>query len=79
MDTEQKNITLPLEVVDGRFTLEQVGAIVVLMGVPTMPNEKIDHWGNDPKFMPIVNDLVATGVAKAINDGDSVLIEIDLT
>lgn len=80
MDTEQKDITVPLEVLDGRFSLEQIGAISVLMGIPYMPKEKVEHWGNIPEFMEIINDFVRTKIAKASPDDDgSIKLEIDLT
>jgi hypothetical protein len=80
MDTEQKDITLPLEVLDGRFTLEQVGAISVLMGIPYMTNEQVDHWGSIPEFIPVINNFVKTGIAKAVPEDDGgIKLEIDLS
>ena len=80
MDTELKQITLPIELFDGRFTLEQVGAIAVLMGIPYMTQEVVTHWGKDDSFMPIVNKLVNDGHAKVTPDEDgAVKLEIDLT
>jgi len=80
MDTELKHITLPLEVFDGRFTLEQVGAIAILMGVPLMTAENVTLWGNNEFFMPIINGLVNAGYATVHPDVDgAVKLEIDLT
>lgn len=80
MDTELQHITLPLEVFDGRFTLEQVGAIAILMAIPNMTKENVTHWGNDAFFMPIVNGLVASKHATVSPNGDgSVKLELDLT
>lgn len=81
MDTEQKpqDIALPIEVIDGRFTLEEIGTIAVLMGIPILPAESIEKWGKEVNFTKVINDFVKAGVAIVVPEGDGVRLEFDLT
>ena len=79
MDAEQHDITLPLEIIDGRFTLEQIGTISVLMGIPLMPSDKIQKWGDNQKFMDVISGFVKDKIAVPVPEGDGIKLEFDLT
>lgn len=68
----KNEITLPIEICDGRFTPEEIGAIHILMAAP---HSKTDHWNDDLEFNTIVKKLMDKKIV--VFENDSVIIDIE--
>lgn len=70
MEDKQNDIILPKELASGRFNLEEIGAIVVLMCLPTMNLEDMKMWSDHYEFTDCVDSLIKDGTAtKVVEDG----------
>lgn len=59
MSEEKQNITIPLELFEGRFKVEEVGAICILLAAPHIQKENLDKWGNDDTLAKTINRLIS--------------------
>jgi hypothetical protein len=70
----KKEITLPLELADG-MTLEEIGAIYILMALPHLPRES--NWFIDEKLINYLRYFEEEGIIETNKENFN--IEIDLT
>jgi hypothetical protein len=70
----KKDIKLPLELADG-MTLEEIGAIYILMALPHLPRES--NWFIDEKLIDYLRYFEEEGIITT--NGEDFNIEIDLT
>lgn len=75
MENIQQDITLPTEIINGSLTLEEIGALVVLMSLP-YHNEDYG-WGENEQFNIILKHFIKEEIIIPNNENNSV--EIDLT
>jgi hypothetical protein len=61
---QKQDIVIPVELSSGRFTLAEIGAIVVLMCIPHMDVPCKDMWNEDEDLMSILDLLIDEGIAK---------------
>lgn len=60
---QAKDITLPVELATGKFTLQEIGAIVVLMCLPSLEEDQVLLWGDSESLKETLNELIDEGVA----------------
>lgn len=72
----KKEIQLPLEIFDGRFTLEEIGALSILMSLFHLEETNKEKWFDDEYLQQIVLHLSKKGHLNLSEDGK--IIEIIL-
>ena len=70
-----RDITLPSDIVNGSLTLDEIGTIVVLMGLHFSTEDY--NWGNNETFKKNLNHFIEEGIVMVSLEDDSA--EIDLT
>lgn len=76
----KEDISFPIEVVKNNLSLEEVGAICVLLCSPSLSDSESNKWGTNPQFVEIFNGLVDKGLIsldKDENGGSVVHIVVD--
>jgi hypothetical protein len=72
---QTNEITIPLELFDGRFSLEEIATISMIFASPNLSLKTREQWGGNPKCGEITDKLVQEGIIKFHDDK----IEIDIT
>lgn len=73
------NIIIPSELATFPLELEEIGAIVILMGLPRLDSNAQNKWKDDARFLQVVNNLVAAKlVLPSVSEDGDLNIEIDL-
>ena len=54
----KKEIILPIELFDGRFTPEQIGVLTTFISYPYQEKNVLDKWENDGKFVSVLKELM---------------------
>jgi len=72
-----KEITLPVEMASDALSLEEIGALFVIMTMPY--NEKSEWWGKHEQFLKTVKSLIDEGIVVATNVDGKLDMDIDLT
>lgn len=73
----KQEITLPIELANTHLTLEEIGALFVLMALPHFDTDL--KWGEHKQFMGIIQDFVREGIIIPSKVNDDTSVEIDLT
>lgn len=73
--SQKHEVTLPTEIIEGALTLEEIGALFILMALPYYDNDL--GWDKNNKFKDIINHFIKEGIIIPNNKDNSV--EIDLT
>ncbi len=55
---EKREITLPFEVYDGRFTPEEIGVLGIFMSYPNQDRTILDKWDKDDKFNSTLKKMI---------------------
>ena len=71
----KNEICIPIDIFDGRFSLEEIAAIGVLMSIHYIPVKNKNKWLNDPHLQKVVDTFLENGVVKITEDKT---IEIDI-
>jgi hypothetical protein len=71
-----ENITIPLELFDGRYNDEEIFVICALMAAPHLDNTPKPKWMDDEKYTDVITSLISRNIIVKDNDGN---ITIDLT
>ena len=68
-------IKIPREIVDHTYTLEEIGALVILLESPNMHRDLSDKWDNTPQFKHILGNFLYRGIVRVDKkeNGDNVL------
>ena len=72
---QTNDITIPLELFDGRFSLEEIATISMIFASPNLSLKTREQWGDNPKCGEITDKLVKDGIIKFHDDK----IENDIT
>lgn len=72
---DKKEITIPIEMYDGRFTLDEIGVLGVMLSSPHISKDVINKWEVDNDFQSTLKKLVEEEII--IFDNDKVTINID--
>ena len=67
-------ITLPIELFDGRFSLQEIGTIGVIMSYPHQAKEILDKWDDNDTFNQTIKKMMDRGMIVQI--GDELLLNI---
>ena len=70
-----KEITLPIELFDGRLSLLEIGVIGVIMFYPHQSKQVLDKWEENDIFNQTIDDMMDRGVIALI--GDELLLNIE--
>lgn len=76
----KQDISFPIDVVRNDLSLEEIGAICVLLCSPNLDDSESNKWGKDPQFVNIFNELVDKGLINLDKDeegGSIVNIVVD--
>jgi hypothetical protein len=67
--------SIPREIVDYTYTLEEIGALVILLESPNMHRDLSEKWDNTPQFKHILDNFLYRGIVRLDKNekGDSVL------
>lgn len=71
----QNDVTIPLELFDGRFSLEEIATMSMILASPHMSLKTREQWGSNPTCNEITDKLIRDGIIKFRDDK----IEIDIT
>jgi hypothetical protein len=69
---EKQDITIPLELLDGTFSLDEIATISVLMAAPNLSSESLKIWSENEKCNETTNSLISKGIVSK-NDGEVVI------
>lgn len=73
-------VTLPVQLAETDFSLEEIGGIFVLCCLFKMSDAYKTKWSNNDKLSNIVEKLIKSGIADVSNDdADEPALNIDLT
>ena len=68
-------ITLPLELFDGRLSLEEIGTVGVIMSYPHQSKDILDKWDGTAIFNQTINEMMDRGMI--VVEGDALVLKID--
>jgi hypothetical protein len=68
-------ITLPIELFDGRLSLEEIGTVGVIMSYPHQPKDILDKWDGTAIFNQTINEMMDRGMI--VVEGDDLVLKID--
>jgi len=71
-----ENITIPLELFDGRYNDEEIFVICALMAMPHLDKDSMLKWMDGEKYTDVITSLVSRKVIVKESNGS---ITIDLT
>lgn len=70
-------MTIPLEIMDGRFSLEEISTITILLASAQIPN--INIWTSNNRFNEIIDQLTEKNVLKFENDKLEINLQKDMS
>jgi hypothetical protein len=74
------DIVIPLELANPNYTLEEIGAMVIIMCFPHLDEDTLETWSKDKDLKEILCDLKDEGIIIVHEDkGEWGELEIDLT
>jgi hypothetical protein len=76
MDNKEE-ITLPLDIASDSLTLEEIGALVVLMAMPKMKRDS--KWFLNKKLLDYLDYFLSEGIVTKPEGSEDLQLEIDLT
>ncbi len=68
-------IILPVELFDGRLSLEEIGTVGVIMSYPHQPKDVVDKWDETAIFNQMINEMMDRGMI--VVEGDELVLKID--
>lgn len=68
-------ITLPLELFDGRLSLQEIGTVCVTMSYPHQAKEILDKWDENAIFNQTINEMMDRGMI--VVEGDELVLKLD--
>ena len=71
------DITIPIEMATDALSLEEIGALLVVMTLPHNP--KSPEWGKNEKFLKMINHLIDEGIIVPSKVDGKLDMDIDLT
>lgn len=71
----KQDITLPIELFDARFSLEEIGTLALIMSYPYQDNKIIEFWNKHKPYTDVINSFIERKII--IFDGDKMEIDID--
>lgn len=72
---EKHEITLPIELFDGRLSLLEVGVVAVTMSYPYQAKEILDKWDEDVNFNQTIDKMLDQGMI--VVEGDDLVLKLD--
>jgi hypothetical protein len=74
MEDLQRNITIPIDLINGSLTLDEIGTLVVLMSLPHCDNDF--GWDTNKTFNKNLKHFIDEEIVVPTGDNS---VEIDLT
>lgn len=71
MDNKNE-ITLPIEMYDGRFTPDEIGVIGIIMSYPHQSKEILDMWDEDGIFRSVLEQMIDKKII-VFKDGEATI------
>ena len=68
-------ITLPLELFDGRLSLIEIGTVCVTMSYPHQSKDILDKWDETAIFNQTINQMMDQGMI--VVEGDDLVLKLD--
>lgn len=68
-------ITLPIELFDGRLSLQEIGTVCVTMSYPHQPKDILDKWDENAIFNQTINEMMDRGMI--VVEGDDLVLKLD--
>jgi hypothetical protein len=68
-------LILPAELFDGRYELNQIGAICLVLASPNFNSEVLEKWSNDKQFHKLTEDMIKSGLI-IVEDDDKLTIDL---
>ena len=68
-------IILPIELFDGRLSLEEIGTVAVIMSYPHQPKDILDKWDGTAIFNQTINEMMDRGMI--VVEGDDLVLKLD--
>ena len=68
-------ITLPLELFDGRLSLIEIGTVGVIMSYPHQSKDILDKWDDNAIFNQTINQMMDQGMI--VVEGDELVLKLD--
>jgi hypothetical protein len=65
---KKNDITIPLELFDGRFSLEEISTISMILASPHLSLKTREQWGEDQTCNELADKLVRDGIIKFHED-----------
>ncbi len=76
---QPKDIILPVELAIGKYSLQEIGAIVVLMCIPHLDDLSKETWNKDEQLMDILDTFISEGIAEVETIDGVPNLTLDLT
>lgn len=70
----QNNITIPLELLDGRYSLSEIATMTILFASPHFSEKTREYWSEDETCNRVTEQLIEEGIIQFHEDK----IEIDI-
>ena len=67
-------IILPIELFDGRLSLEEIGTVAVIMSYPYQSKDILDKWDGTAIFNQMINEMMDRGMI--VVEGDELVLKI---
>ena len=68
-------ITLPIELFDGRLSLIEIGTVGVIMSYPHQSKDILDKWDETAIFNQTINQMMDQGMI--VVEGDDLVLKLD--
>lgn len=68
----KKEITLPIEMYDGRFTPDEIGVLGIFVSYPHQPKEVLDMWDEDGIFRSVLEQMIDKKII-VFKDGEATI------
>lgn len=69
------SITLPIELFDGRLSLQEIGTVCVTMSYPHQSKDILDKWDGTAIFNQTINEMMDRGMI--VVEGDELVLKLD--
>lgn len=71
-----KPVTLPEELFEGKYNLEEIGAFSLLLCSPNLEEKTLEHWSKNKHFHELTNEMIKQGLI-IVEDGDKITINLE--
>jgi hypothetical protein len=69
------SITLPIELFDGRLSLQEIGTVCVTMSYPHQSKDILDKWDGTAIFNQTINEMMDRGMI--VVEGNELVLKLD--